>query len=184
MGLDMYLTKRTYVKRWNHTKDEFQFDVRVSRGGKPYKGISPSKISYIIEEVMYWRKANQIHTWFVENVQGGTDECQESYVDREQLDQLIEDIDTVLASLDMIDGKIYMGSSVSAKGVVENYKDGKIVEDSSVAEELLPTSCGFFFGGTEYDEYYVSDLTDTRDKLLEALKDDDGEGSFYYQASW
>ena len=31
--------------------------------------------SRIIEQVGYWRKANQIHNWFVENVQDGEDDC-------------------------------------------------------------------------------------------------------------
>lgn len=39
-------------------------------------------------EVAYWRKANQIHSWFVDNVQGGVDECQESPVTRAQLETL------------------------------------------------------------------------------------------------
>jgi hypothetical protein len=40
--------------------------------------------------VAYWRKANAIHAWFVKNVQEGRDECQESYVSREQLEELVE----------------------------------------------------------------------------------------------
>lgn len=39
-------------------------------------------------EVAYWRKANQIHSWFVDNVQDGVDECQESPVTRAQLETL------------------------------------------------------------------------------------------------
>ena len=38
--------------------------------------------------VAYWRKANQIHSWFVQNVQGGEDECQPHHVSREQLRDL------------------------------------------------------------------------------------------------
>lgn len=36
----------------------------------------------------YWRKANAIHSWFVQNVQENKDECQESYVSKEQLKEL------------------------------------------------------------------------------------------------
>jgi len=36
----------------------------------------------------YWRKANQIHRWFVEKTQGGIDECQRSEVTRDQLFEL------------------------------------------------------------------------------------------------
>ena len=37
----------------------------------------------------YWRKANQIHAWFVDNVQGGEDNCGEYYVSREKLEELL-----------------------------------------------------------------------------------------------
>ena len=39
MGLDMYLSKRTYVKRWDHQKPENQHEVIVNRGGKPREDI-------------------------------------------------------------------------------------------------------------------------------------------------
>jgi hypothetical protein len=41
-------------------------------------------------QVAYWRKANQIHKWFVDNVQDGEDDCREYSVDREQLQKLLE----------------------------------------------------------------------------------------------
>lgn len=40
--------------------------------------------------VGYWRKANAIHSWFVRNCQDGIDECQDTYVDREQLKLLLD----------------------------------------------------------------------------------------------
>ena len=64
MGLDMYLSKKTYVKRWDHNRPEEQHEVTVRLGGVARKDIDPKKISYIEEEVGYWRKANQIHKWF------------------------------------------------------------------------------------------------------------------------
>ena len=27
------------------------------------------------KEMLYWRKANAIHDWFVDNIQGGEDDC-------------------------------------------------------------------------------------------------------------
>jgi hypothetical protein len=41
-------------------------------------------------QVAYWRKANQIHKWFVDNVQDGEDDCREYSVDREQLQKLLD----------------------------------------------------------------------------------------------
>ena len=86
MGLDMYLTKRTYVKNWRH-KDDVHY-VSVKLNDKERKDIKPERVSEIVEDVMYWRKANHIHNWFVVNCQGGVDECQESVVTVEQLKEL------------------------------------------------------------------------------------------------
>lgn len=90
MGLDMYLSKKTYVRKWDYIPDEKQYDVVVTRGGQPYNSIDPNKITYVEEQVMYWRKANQIHGWFVDNVQKGKDDCGQYYVTKEDLGALLE----------------------------------------------------------------------------------------------
>ena len=80
MGLDMYLNKKTYVKQWDHQSPEEKYEVVVTKGGKPVDGIKASRVKYIEEEVGYWRKANQIHRWFVTNIQDGVDNCGDYYV--------------------------------------------------------------------------------------------------------
>jgi hypothetical protein len=149
MGLDMYLNKRTYVQYWEHNGDD-NYEVTVTKGGKPTK-IDPKKVKYIIEEAGYWRKQNQIHRWFVENVQQGVDNCGEYYVD-------VDDLKTLL---DLCE---------------------KVKADHSLAEELLPSASGFFFGGTEYDEWYYNGIDNTIDILKEALEDE--RGDYYYSSSW
>ncbi len=42
-----------------------------------------------------------------------------------------------------------------------------VLEDHSRAEELLPTQGGFFFGSTDYDDYYFDDVKDVMDELTE-----------------
>ena len=46
----------------------------------------------------------------------------------------------------------------------------QVLDDHSKADELLPTRSGFFFGSTNYDEYYFKNveevLTAIRDKIL------------------
>lgn len=39
-------------------------------------------------EIGYWRKANAVHSWFVETVQNGVDDCGEYEVSLDQLHQL------------------------------------------------------------------------------------------------
>jgi len=48
--------------------------------------------------------------------------------------------------------------------------------------KILPNQSGFFFGSTDYDEWYLRDIEATIEGLEIALKDNDGD--FYYSASW
>lgn len=54
-----------------------------------------------------------------------------------------------------------------------------------LAPELLPTQDGFFFGGTEYDEYYFHDIDYTIKELgkLNLIGEFD-DFSYYYSSSW
>ena len=62
---------------------------------------------------------------------------------------------------------------------------GKYVKDSSVAEELLPSTSGFFFGSTDYDEYYVDDIKNTIDIINKVLETTDFDTQMlYYGSSW
>ena len=104
MGLDMYLEKKNYVQNWDHNPKEEQHEIVVKQGGKVRVDIDPSKITYIVEGVGYWRKANAIHAWFVENVQNGIDNCQSSYVSTEQLKELLGAVEVVLVHKDKASG--------------------------------------------------------------------------------
>lgn len=99
MGLDMNLYKKTYVKNWQHMKPEELHEITVKRGGKtvPKSKIDPAKIAYVVEDAGYWRKSNQIHNWFVEAVQNGNDDCGTYYVSPEQLADLLDLVNQVLA---------------------------------------------------------------------------------------
>ena len=151
MGLDMYLEKRTDVRLWNFQKPEEQFEVVVKKGGVTYPKINAEKVTTVVEELGYWRKANQIHRWFVDNVQDGVDNCGEYFVPISSLEQLLE---LCLA----------------------------VKLDHSQAEELLPAASGFFFGNTDYNEWYYNDIDHTIVVLKEALSDKDA--SYYYSSSW
>jgi hypothetical protein len=152
MGLDSYLYKKNYVRQGEWVKPEYRTEVEVKTGGEIDKTIKPERIRYIVEEVAYWRKANQIHNWFVKNVQDGIDNCQNSYVSRDNLQELLDVCNQVIA-------------------------------DNSLAETLLPTGSGFFFGSTEYDEWYFKDISNTIVYLTEILEDESAD-EFEYYASW
>lgn len=77
MGLDMYLYKRSYVSQGDWIKEQYRDLVEVTKGGQSHPTIKGNRINYVVEEIGYWRKANAIHNWFVNNVQNGNDDCGE-----------------------------------------------------------------------------------------------------------
>ena len=161
MGLDMYLSAEKYVGGWNHSSPEEKalFSLLQSVTGLTPTEHSPS--FYVKVTVGYWRKANQIHKWFVDNVMDGEDTCVDHYVSREKLDELLQICRTILQRL----------------------QAGEPVQD--VGEELLPTQSGFFFGSTEYNDFYVEDVSNTVEILTRVLKDPAlNDCSFYYTPSW
>ena len=187
MGLDMYLYKKHYVKHWSHQDKAERKVVTVKREGKKYPFIDAKKVSYIQEELGYWRKANAIHNWFVQNCQNGMDECQEAYVDPSKLQELLDICKQVKAGSILVKGKVSAGYSFDKAGKkVHNMVDGETIEDTSVAEALLPGQEGFFFGGTEYDDWYLQGINDTIKMLEEELAIDYGrdQPEYYYRSSW
>ena len=168
MGLDMYLYARKYVSGVDYSRNNGDL---VATPNPAYTsvinavGLSAEELTddfpsvSLTVKVGYWRKDNQIHSWFVNNVQGGEDDCGEYRVSREQLLEL--------------------------RDVCR-----KVADDNSLAEELLPPQDGFFFGGTELDEWYFEGIKATiaiLDRILSNPKfEDTGMFSwdFYYQSSW
>ena len=105
------------------------------------------------EQLAYWRKANQVHAWFVDNVQDGEDDGQAYPVTREQLRRLRDLCQHVL-------------------------------EHPEEAQEKLPTRAGFFFGSTEYDDWYFEDLRSTVKQLDEVLERTNDQDQILYWAWW
>lgn len=154
MGLDMYLNKRVFIgANYEYRKVKGNINITMGEDDTPIN-INFNKLDSIEEKIGYWRKANHIHNWFVENVQDGNDDCDTYSVSIEDLKELL-DICT------------------------------KILEDSSLAEELLPRTQGFFFGSIEYDEYYYDSIRYTISVLKEAIEGFiPGITTYYYRSSW
>ena len=92
MGLDMYLTGRRRVYRYldedDHTALNNNSTLTAMAHGREVQGLEI--------EVQYWRKANAVHKWFVDNVQGGQDDCQPYVVQPDDLRRLMRDCRLVL----------------------------------------------------------------------------------------
>lgn len=115
---------------------------------------------FVAVHCLYWRKANAIHGWFVENCQDGIDECQESPVHVEQLAAL----------------RSACASAITA------YEAG----DFDAAEEAMTPVGGFFFGSTEIGEWWAHDVarTITEIERLVNLAIETGGVEFTYRSSW
>jgi len=177
MGLDMYLEKRMYIG-WDERSKLKITGIKEKFNIKNVKGI--------VEEVGYWRKANAIHGWFVNNVQDGKDDCKDYHVNNKQLKELLDLVNKVITGSKLVKGKISNGYRFEDGKKTPIFVDGRYIKDNSTAKKLLPVSSGFFFGNsdeeTAYDEYYLDDLKLTKKILEKALTDDSAD--YYYSSSW
>lgn len=185
MGLDMYLFKGKKAPKFTtkdydtvsdalanySSKEEFNKEFTSLREALPdLKGVEElddaivecghfTRWLDIMQEVGYWRKANQIHGWFVRNCQGGVDECQLTRVREDKLRELLAECWKVLEKKeDILRGEY---------------------------SPTLRTQSGFFFGDTSYNEYYFEDIERTIKILEDVLGSTDFEKEVvFYRSSW
>lgn len=157
MGLDMYLRRKKYIGA-NYEHRQITGEIKIFQGDKEIP-IDLKKVVSIDEHAAYWRKANQIHNWFVENIQDGNDDCGTYTVGVDSLKELLNLCE-------------------------------QIERNPELAEELLPTHEGFFFGSTEYGEYYMEDIKYTIETLREILEEHERLSNagvwvdYEYSSSW
>lgn len=85
----------------------------------------------------------------------------------------------------MAPGKIVNGQRLTKNGWEDILEDGMTVLNPEVCEELLPTQCGFFFGSTNYDEFYINRIKETVSILTKVLEETNfDEYKIYYSSSW
>ena len=110
-----------------------------------------------IYQIGYFRKFNALHSYIVKTFADGIDNCQDIILYKEDVEQIKKVLDDVL----------------NAHQQVEK------------AKEILPTQSGFFFGGTDYDEFYFEDVKVAADLMQNLLDNFDFEKyQLIYEASW
>jgi hypothetical protein len=181
MGLDMYLEKAK--KQENKTFKEVT---------KRIENLSYEMWKSSREEVMYWRKANQIHNWFVLNIQNGIDDCGNYEITKEALETLLQQcklVDEEFKKAIKVEGMVKNGATYSReKGKWEDIMEKGIVFENLDTEkilELLPPTSGFFFGNTDINQWYYAQIIETIKSLEKALKETDFENyHVWYNSSW
>ena len=177
MGLDQYLKKTTSVNSWMLTSAQ-EAGLKPKIILEDYPGIEVEQISAIVENVGSWRKCNAIHHWFVENIQGGEDDCKEYELSTEQLEELLKICEDIWGN--------YKRNSNNHGQPNEAAKE--------YAEEKLPNTEGFFFGNQEYDkDYFEWQIEPTIDMLKPIVEAGNSNPNSYkahffhwytYQSSW
>lgn len=91
MGLDMYLSQSRHIANYEHDPE----GQKLAKGVMDALGITAEVQERYKDGSLtvrlpaaYWREANAIHGWFVQNVQEGEDDCEEYYVALDQLQGL------------------------------------------------------------------------------------------------
>lgn len=178
MGLDMYLMAKRFIwTKETELKDKIRNALPCPFSDDP---------EYVIYEAAYWRKANHIHKWFVDNVQDGNDDCGHYYVDKEQLEELRDLCDEVIKTAKLMkNGKRQTCLEVGKDGKLEEKReDAEVVSNEDDIAELLPTESGFFFGSTGHDKYYLEDVKYTKEILDKILTANMKDWGFEYHSSW
>jgi len=153
MGLDQYINRKSYIQNWSFDKEN-KYEVVVTNNGQPTH-IKKDKVTYVTEELGYFRKFNALHNWFVQ-LADGRDECQEIIFYEENVDNLLLTMKEVLIS-----------------------------KREDIALEMFPPVSGFFFGSIQIDEWYWKDLESAIKLFQEIKDEWVGlPTTYYYQASW
>ena len=167
MGLDMYLEVRKTVSKLDYSKFDRQNDEWPPPNNAEYDhllGFAPEGLTkysdfggaYISYTVGYWRKANAIHGWFVNECANGVDQCQPIYVEREKLVEL------------------------------RDLCKSAIAQPAMAGDILPPTQGFFFGGYEIDEWYLndLEHTIEMIDHILSLVPEGNWDWSFIYQASW
>lgn len=138
MGLDQMLYRRTHVGSIHK--------ITVENPDENYNlpKIDADKIVDVVEEVMYWRKANQIHKWFVDNIQNGVDDCGTYTVSLEKLQELVDLCKQVLENPEKASELLPTQSGFFFGGIeYDEYYFKDLEKTIKGLEEIMPTIDGF-----------------------------------------
>ena len=108
-------------------------------------------------EAAYFRKVNFLLPFF-----GYEENCSDIEIDKYQVEDLVNACHTILDTLE-----------TSGKQAA-----------TEVANEMLPTEGGFFFGSTEYDEWYFKDVEYVLNKFTTILDNTDWDNETLYMHCW
>jgi hypothetical protein len=176
MGLDMYVNirhKNTQSKldayeAWENKYSYEEWQRLTEEQREEWRDSEPEYDNDMYgKELMYWRKANQIHNWFVQNCQNGVDDCGRYAITVADLLKLKELCEKILTMTEKRKAMRYTSFCAREKEEVDVLY--LTLEGVEYAIEHLPSRSGFFYGSTEYDDWYVMELENTVEQINDAL---------------
>lgn len=176
MGLDMYVTirhkdtqsKLAAYEEWENKYSYEEWQRLPEEQREEWRNAEPEYDEDMYgKELMYWRKANQIHNWFVQNCQGGVDNCERHVITVADLKKLQELCKKILTMTEIKQELRPTYPNGWFEEPVYVMQDVRLLTEEGMkfASEHLPSRSGFFFGCTEYDDYYVWDLENTIEQI-------------------
>lgn len=140
------------------------------------------------DEVAYWRKANAIHGWFERKLSedGTLENCRDYYISKENLIELRDTCQKILDNAVITVRQVKNGEKLNKETNKWEpiYEEGEVVDNPELAQELLPTEGGFFFGSLEYDKWYIEDLKSTVKQINKILETTDFEKENIVYSAW
>lgn len=137
MGLDMYLEREIYIGgKYEHRHVEGEINITIDGERVP---VPVKTVSGITQEAGYWRKANAIHKWFVDNVQSGTDDCGSYDVLPEQLAELAQLCKRRLAGEEGLlppASGFFFGSTEEDEWYIEDLKQTVTIVEKALENDL------------------------------------------------
>lgn len=162
MGLDIFFnkTRRTEWKRFQNELSDYENLPKgeQNEGNNPYDGFKP-------EEIGYFRKVNFLMSFF-----GYDGNCEYKEIAKCELEDL-RDACAEISKMEPIKVDVHE-YAYGGTAEVEDYS----LADKERCAELLPTQSGFFFGSTDYDQWYFNDVREVFewvDGVLDHLADDE-----------
>lgn len=178
MGLDIYFEKKNKSydaekavklekqianldKKYNAAKTEEQ-KKKIMDKLSPLFDEQKNNIEYI--EVLYFRKVNFLLPFF-----NYEDNCSVIQITKEQVEELIKRCNQVL--------DFYIELTMDDKELDE-------FELYNNVKDILPTQAGFFFGNTDYNEYYIESVKYVKNDFEDLLNSFDFENEELVMSCW
>lgn len=160
------------LKLLNEMRDEFKRIEQHRRAIHDEMNGHTDTEEYNCGEIGYWRKFNALHNYIVDNFADGVDECQEIPLTKENVVQILDDLNKTIEILSTLN---------KIKSDDGHYYKYEVPEEIELP--LIPRS-GCFFGSLAIDECYenyVKRAVDVFSMIVREWNDDD---MVWYQASW